>query len=74
MKIELDGDEATTFAYYFVPGVNCSFGTYQHRMRRTADGWRMAYLRVVIRYHLNLQGGASGVMKTVRDVLALPPV
>jgi SnoaL-like domain len=74
MKIELEGDEATTFAYYFVPGVNQSFGTYQHRMRRTADGWRIAFLRVVIRYHLNLQGEASGVMKTVRDVMALPPV
>jgi SnoaL-like domain len=74
MKIELDGDEATTFAYFFVPGVDSAFGTYQHRMRRTADGWRIAYLRVVIRYHLQLQGRASGVRKTVRDVLTMPEV
>jgi hypothetical protein len=74
MKITLDGDEATTFAYYFVPGVDQSFGTYQHRMRRTADGWRIAHLRVVIRYHVNLQGKATGVMKTVGEVLALPAV
>jgi hypothetical protein len=74
MKIELHGDEATTFAYYFVPGINSSFGTYQHRMRGVADGWRIAYLRVVIRYHLNLHGEASGVMKTVRDVREMPGV
>lgn len=72
LKIELDGDEATTFAYYFVPGVNQSFGTYQHRMRREPDRWRMSYLRVVIRYHLQLEGNAAGVMKTVADVLSMP--
>jgi hypothetical protein len=72
LKIELHGDEATTFAYYFVPGINESFGTYQHRMRREADRWRMSFLRVVIRYHIQLQGNAGGVMKTVADVLSMP--
>ena len=43
-------------------------------MRRVADGWRIAYLRVVIRYHVHLQGEACGAMKTVRDVLAMPAV
>ena len=54
MQIDLDGDEATTLAYFFeiVANNTVLIGTYQHRMRREADRWRFAFLRITVRYHL----------------------
>ncbi|MCU1503226.1 MAG: nuclear transport factor 2 family protein, partial [Ilumatobacteraceae bacterium] len=51
MRIELDGDEATTLAYFFeiVDDSLVLIGTYQHRMRREADRWRFAQLRITVR-------------------------
>jgi hypothetical protein len=53
MQIEHLGDEATTIAYFFEIVANdvVLIGTYQHRMRREADRWRFARLRITVRYH-----------------------
>ena len=47
MQIELQGDEATTLAYFFeiVANDRVLIGTYQHRFRREADRWRFRVLR-----------------------------
>jgi hypothetical protein len=62
MKIELDGDEATTLAYFFeiLGNTQMLIGTYQHRMRREEDRWRIAYLRIAIRYRANIQATDFG--------------
>ncbi|MDG2114922.1 MAG: nuclear transport factor 2 family protein, partial [Actinomycetota bacterium] len=56
MQIELDGDEATTLAYFFeiVDDDLVLIGTYQHRMRRESDRWRIAFLRISVRYRARL--------------------
>lgn len=56
MQIELDGDEATTLAYFFEIVANnlVLVGTYQHRLRREPDRWRFAFLRIVVRYRARL--------------------
>jgi hypothetical protein len=57
MQIELHGDEATTLAYFFeiVDDDLVLIGTYQHRMRRRADRWAIAFLRISVRFRGRLQ-------------------
>jgi hypothetical protein len=75
MEIEFDGDEATTFAYFFeiLGNEQVLIGTYQHRMRREADRWRIAYLRIAIRYRAKIEatdfGGLS--LAEVRGMAAV---
>ena len=73
MQIDLEGDEATTLAYFFeiVANRNVIIGTYQHRMRREADRWRFAKLRISVRYHATLQGEGFGG-RSLREVLDKP--
>lgn len=62
MQIDLNGDEAKTLAYFFeiVANNTVLIGTYQHRMRREADRWRFAFLRISVRYHAELTLGNVG--------------
>ena len=57
MQIQLDGDEATTLAYFFeiVDDNLVLIGTYQHRLRRDADRWRFAFLRISVRYRARIE-------------------
>lgn len=59
MEIDLQGDEATTLAYFFeiVDDSLVLIGTYQHRMRRHPDRWRFAFLRISVRYRARLEVG-----------------
>ncbi len=56
LSIDLDGDEATTSAYFWeiVAESVLLVGTYQHRFRRDPDHWRMAYLRIKVTYAARL--------------------
>jgi hypothetical protein len=61
MQIELDGDAATTLAYFFEI-VDDSFvllGTYQHRLRRDPDRWRFAFLRISVRYRARIEASVT---------------
>lgn len=47
IRVDVDGDEATSSAYFFHPmrAGDATFlvsGTYEDRLARTADGWRIA--------------------------------
>ena len=57
MQIDLQGDEATTLAYFFeiVDDNLVLIGTYQHRMRRQPDRWRIAFLRISVRYRARIE-------------------
>jgi hypothetical protein len=57
MQIELDGDEATTVAYFFeiVDDNFVLIGTYQHRLRRDPDRWRFTFLRISVRYRARIE-------------------
>ncbi|MCU1501885.1 MAG: nuclear transport factor 2 family protein, partial [Ilumatobacteraceae bacterium] len=57
MQIELDGDEATTLAYFFeiVDDSLVLIGAYQHPLRRQPDRWRFAFLRIAVRYRARLE-------------------
>ena len=56
MQIDLDGDLATTLAYFFeIVDDLVLIGTYQHRMRRDPDRWRIAFLRISIRYRARIE-------------------
>lgn len=73
MQIDLKGDEATTLAYFFeiVADNLILIGTYQHRMRREADRWRFAFLRISIRYNARI--AASDLHgQTLKAMLAKP--
>ncbi|MPY93333.1 MAG: hypothetical protein GEV08_09775 [Acidimicrobiia bacterium] len=73
MQIELDGDRATTLAYFFeiVDDNLVLIGTYQHRMRRDADRWRFAHLRISVRYRARLEAsGHRGL--GLKEILAAP--
>lgn len=73
MQIELDGDEATTLAYFFeiIADNLILIGTYQHRFRRDPDRWRFAFLRISIRYNARIQ--ASDLYgQTLKEILAKP--
>lgn len=52
LKVDLDGDRAATLGYFFEILGNSSVlvGTYQHRFVREPEAWRMAFLRIAIRY------------------------
>ena len=73
MQIDLQGDEATTLAYFFeiVGNRQVLIGTYQHRMRRESDRWRFALLRISIRYHARLEADAFGG-RSLQAVLEKP--
>lgn len=73
MQIDLQGDEATTLAYFFeiVANRNVIIGTYQHRMRRESDRWRFAFLRISVRFHAKLEAGEFGG-RSLQEVLAKP--
>ena len=73
MQIELDGDEATTIAYFFeiVDDSLVLIGAYQHRLRRDADRWRFSVLRIAVRYRARLElGSVSG--SALADIVARP--
>jgi hypothetical protein len=69
----LDGDEATTLAYFFkIVDTNLLLiGTYQHRMRRCADRWRFAVLRISIRFRARVEV-AEVQGQTLREILSHP--
>ena len=73
MQIELQGDEATTLAYFFeiVANDRVLIGTYQHRLRREADRWRFHFLRIAIRYRARLEATDVGG-QSLNDILARP--
>jgi ketosteroid isomerase-like protein len=62
MQIELDGDDATTLAYFFeiVDDNLVLIGTYQHRLRRDPDRWRFAFLRISVRYRARIEAHGVG--------------
>ena len=71
MQIELEGDEATTLAYFFeiVANNRVLIGTYQHRLRREADRWRFAFLRICVRYRATIDATDVGG-QPLTDILA----
>lgn len=73
MQVELDGDEATTLAYFFeiVANNRVLIGTYQHRFRRESDRWRFAFLRISVRYRARLEATKVGG-QTLKEILARP--
>ena len=73
MQIELQGDEATTLAYFFeiVANDRVLIGTYQHRFRREADRWRFRFLRIAIRYRARLEATDLGG-QSLNDILSRP--
>ena len=73
MQIELQGDEATTLAYFFeiVANDRVLIGTYQHRFRREADRWRFRFLRIAIRYRARLEATDVGG-QSLNDILSRP--
>jgi len=62
MQIDLQGDEATTVAYFFeiVANDRVLIGTYQHRLRREPDRWRFTFLRIAVRYRARLETSDVG--------------
>jgi SnoaL-like protein len=73
MQIELQGDEATTLAYFFeiVANDRVLIGTYQHRCRREADRWRFCFLRIATRYRARLEATDVGG-QSLKAILARP--
>jgi len=73
MQIDLDGDEAKTLAYFFEIVANNAvlIGTYQHRMRREADRWRFAFLRITVRYHATIAAEDVGGLN-LQSIVAKP--
>jgi SnoaL-like domain len=73
MQIDLQGDEATTLAYFFeiVANNRVLIGTYQHRLRREPDRWRFAFLRISVRYRATLEASDIGG-QSLRGILAKP--
>jgi hypothetical protein len=52
LRVAIDGDQATTIAYFFQivwDGLVLA-GTYEHRMQRDPDRWRIAFLRITVTY------------------------
>lgn len=62
MEIELAGEEATTLAYFFeiLGNDQVLIGTYQHHLRRDPDRWRIASLRIAIRFRAKLEASDFG--------------
>ena len=73
MQVALEGDEATTLAYFFeiVDDNLLLIGTYQHRMRRCPDRWRFAVLRISIRFRARVEV-ADVQGQTLREILGHP--
>jgi len=73
MQIDLQGDEATTLAYFFeiVANDRILIGTYQHRCRREAERWRFCFLRIAIRYRARLEASDVGG-QSLNGILARP--
>lgn len=73
LQVELEGDEATTLAYFLeiVANDRVLIGTYQHRFRRESDRWRFAFLRISVRYRAKLAATEVGG-QSLRAVLAKP--
>ena len=73
MQIELDGDTATTLAYFFeiVDDNLVLIGTYQHRLRRDPDRWRFAFLRISVRYRARIEA-REVAGQTLAAVVAKP--
>jgi len=73
MQIDLQGDEATTLAYFFeiVANNQVLIGTYQHRLHREAERWRFRFLRIAIRYRARLEATDVGG-QSLQDILARP--
>jgi len=74
LEIELHGDEATTLAYFFeiVDDSLVLIGTYQHRMRRQADRWRFAFLRISVRYRARIEVSGDVAGQGLDAILARP--
>jgi hypothetical protein len=72
LRVQVDGDEATTIAYFFeiVRDNLLLVGTYQHRMRRDPDRWRIASLRITITYRCEL-GVSEPWAQAIGEVAAL---
>ena len=73
MQVDLQGDEATTLAYFFeiVANNRVLIGTYQHRLRREPDRWRLAFLRISVRFRAKLEATEVGG-QSLRGILAKP--
>jgi hypothetical protein len=73
MQIDVQGDEATTLAYFFeiVANKTVLIGTYQHRLRRDPDRWRFEFLRISVRYHAELAAENVGG-QSLQEILAKP--
>ncbi|MFN0148388.1 MAG: nuclear transport factor 2 family protein [Dehalococcoidia bacterium] len=73
MQVDLQGDEATTLAYFFeiVSNDRVLIGTYQHRLRREPDRWRFAFLRISVRFRAKLEASEVGG-QSLRGILAKP--
>lgn len=76
MQINLsdNGNEATTLAYFFeiVDDSLVLIGTYQHRMVRQSDRWRIAFLRITVRYRARLEIKDKPVGKMLGKIVAKP--
>ena len=73
MRIEVDGDEASTLGYFFeiVDDNLVLIGTYQHRLRHEPDRWRFTFKRIVVRYRARLE--TTGVRGSpLTDVVTRP--
>lgn len=73
MQIDLQGDQATTLAYFFeiVANNRVLIGTYQHRLRREPERWRFAFLRIAVRYRARLETSDVGG-QTLNGILERP--
>jgi hypothetical protein len=73
LQITLDGDQATTLAYFFeiVDDNLVLIGTYQHRMRRDADRWRFARLHISVRFRARIEASQLDG-RSLGEILARP--
>lgn len=74
LRIDLDGDEATTLAYFFeIVGEDSIVlvGSYEQRLRREPDRWRISYLRITITYSARVQVSDIGAT-SLATVLSRP--
>lgn len=73
LRIKLEGDEATTLSYYLeiVNNTEVIAGSYQQRMRREPDRWRIAFLRISVMFRGHVDGTDFGGC-ALQDILALP--
>jgi hypothetical protein len=73
MQITLEGDEATTLAYFFeiVDDNLVLIGTYQHRMRREPERWRFARLRISVRFRARIEASEQRG-RSLSDIIATP--